>query len=77
MLVFPVDYITADKFDKDANTGTATDKEGIPADWQGIEGRLGPPSKLFKLEHARGSVPQDGLGLGDRVLGRLHHGRQV
>jgi phosphoglycerate kinase len=41
-----VDYITADKFDKDANTGTATDKEGIPADWQGLdageESRRGP-----------------------------------
>ncbi|BGP54599.1 hypothetical protein JCM8202_004970 [Rhodotorula sphaerocarpa] len=36
-LVFPVDYITADKFDKDANTSTATDKEGIPADWQGLD----------------------------------------
>ncbi|POY76883.1 putative Phosphoglycerate kinase [Rhodotorula taiwanensis] len=36
-LVFPVDYITADKFDKNANTGTATDKEGIPADWQGLD----------------------------------------
>lgn len=46
-LVFPVDYITADKFDKDANTGTATDKEGIPADWQGLD--AGEESrKLFK-----------------------------
>jgi len=45
-LVFPVDYITADKFDKDAKTGTATDKEGIPAEWMGLD--CGPESqKLF------------------------------
>lgn len=36
-LVFPVDYITADKFDKDATTGTATDKEGIPDGWMGLD----------------------------------------
>ncbi|GAA6055957.1 hypothetical protein JCM3770_005617 [Rhodotorula araucariae] len=36
-LVFPVDYITADKFDKNANTSTATDKEGIPEGWMGLD----------------------------------------
>ncbi|CAD6583903.1 MAG: phosphoglycerate kinase, partial [Tremellales sp. Tagirdzhanova-0007] len=36
-LVFPVDYVTADKFDKDAKTGEATDETGIPADWQGLD----------------------------------------
>ncbi|BGO90484.1 hypothetical protein NBRC10512_006738 [Rhodotorula toruloides] len=36
-LVFPVDYITADKFDKDANTSTATDSEGIPDGWMGLD----------------------------------------
>lgn len=36
-LVFPVDYVTADKFDKDANTGYATDAEGIPDGWQGLD----------------------------------------
>lgn len=45
-LVFPVDYITADKFAKDAQTGTASDKEGIPSDWMGLD--CGPESrKLF------------------------------
>ncbi|EIW68287.1 hypothetical protein TREMEDRAFT_57271 [Tremella mesenterica DSM 1558] len=45
-LVFPVDYVTADKFDKDANTGSATDETGIPADWQGLD--CGPKSnELF------------------------------
>lgn len=36
-LVLPVDYITADKFAKDAKTGYATDADGIPDDWQGLD----------------------------------------
>ncbi|ATZ55364.1 Bcpgk1 [Botrytis cinerea B05.10] len=36
-LVLPVDYITADNFAKDANTGTATDEEGIPDGWMGLD----------------------------------------
>lgn len=36
-VVLPVDFVTADKFDKDANTGTATDKEGIPEGWMGLD----------------------------------------
>ncbi|KIW67892.1 phosphoglycerate kinase [Phialophora macrospora] len=36
-IVLPVDYITADKFDKDAQTGTATDSEGIPDGWMGLD----------------------------------------
>ncbi|KAK3399904.1 phosphoglycerate kinase [Sordaria brevicollis] len=36
-IVLPVDYITADKFDKDANTGKATDKDGIPDGWMGLD----------------------------------------
>lgn len=46
-LVLPVDYITADKFAKDAKTGTATDAEGIPDGWMGLD--CGPKSvELFK-----------------------------
>lgn len=46
-IVFPVDYITADKFDKDAKTGVATDKDGIPEGWMGLD--AGPQSReLFK-----------------------------
>lgn len=46
-VVLPVDYITADKFDKDAQTGTATDKEGIPDGWMGLD--CGAESiKLYK-----------------------------
>ena len=42
----PVDFITADKFAPDANTGTATVAEGIPAGWQGLD--VGPKSnELF------------------------------
>lgn len=36
-LVLPVDYITADKFDANAQTGTATDKDGIPDGWMGLD----------------------------------------
>ncbi|ORX92969.1 3-phosphoglycerate kinase [Basidiobolus meristosporus CBS 931.73] len=36
-LYLPVDYVTADKFDKDANTGYATDETGIPSGWQGLD----------------------------------------
>jgi phosphoglycerate kinase len=43
---FPVDYVTADKFDKNATVGHATDKEGIPDGWMGLD--CGPESiKIF------------------------------
>lgn len=46
-IVLPVDYVTADKFAKDAKTGTATDEEGIPDGWMGLD--AGPKSvELFK-----------------------------
>ena len=46
-LVLPVDYVTADKFAADANTGTATDSSGIPDGWMGLD--CGPESiKLYK-----------------------------
>lgn len=46
-IVLPVDYVTADKFDKDAKVGSATDEEGIPDGWQGLD--AGPKSvELFK-----------------------------
>jgi phosphoglycerate kinase len=41
--VFPVDYVTADKFDKDAQVGEATDESGIPAEWMGLD--AGPKSR--------------------------------
>ncbi|KAK0210465.1 phosphoglycerate kinase [Desarmillaria ectypa] len=46
-IVFPVDYVIADKFDKDAKTGTATDTKGIPDGWMGLD--VGPKSReLFR-----------------------------
>lgn len=39
----PVDFITADAFSPDANTGTATVESGIPAGWQGLD--VGPKSR--------------------------------
>ena len=41
-LIFPVDYVCADKFDPNANTQAATDESGIPAGWQGLD--AGPKS---------------------------------
>jgi len=41
-LHFPVDYVTADKFDKNAKVGTADDKSGIPEGWMGLD--IGPAS---------------------------------
>ncbi|KAL9128391.1 MAG: hypothetical protein Q9217_002915 [Psora testacea] len=36
-MVLPCDYITADNFAVDAKTGTATDAEGIPDGWMGLD----------------------------------------
>ena len=36
-VVLPVDYVTADKFAKDAKTGYATDEDGIPDGWMGLD----------------------------------------
>ena len=41
-LILPVDFVTADKFDKDAKTSSATDAEGIPDNWMGLD--CGPKS---------------------------------
>ncbi len=41
-LVFPVDYICADKFDANAATQNATDATGIPTGWMGLD--AGPQS---------------------------------
>lgn len=42
-LVFPVDYITGDKFAADAKLGTATDESGIPDGLEGFD--CGPKSR--------------------------------
>lgn len=51
----PVDFITADKFDENANTGLATVEEGVPDKWMGLD--CGPKSqKLFSEPIARAKV---------------------
>ena len=41
-LIFPVDYVAADKFAADAATRIVDDKSGIPAGWMGLD--AGPKS---------------------------------
>jgi len=36
-MVLPVDYVTGDKFGKDAKVGYATDEDGIPDGWLGLD----------------------------------------
>ena len=46
-IILPVDYVTADKFDKDAKVGHATDETGIEDGWLGLD--VGEESvKLFQ-----------------------------
>lgn len=47
-IVLPVDFVTADKFDKDAETSTATQEEGIPDKWMGLD--AGPKSNALFAE---------------------------
>lgn len=44
----PVDFVTADGFSPDANTGAATVEEGIPAGWEGLD--VGPKSRALFAE---------------------------
>ncbi|CAB4059449.1 PGK [Lepeophtheirus salmonis] len=39
----PVDFVTGDKFDKDAQVGSANVEEGIPDGWMGLD--IGPKSQ--------------------------------
>ncbi|SMN19399.1 similar to Saccharomyces cerevisiae YCR012W PGK1 3-phosphoglycerate kinase [Maudiozyma saulgeensis] len=51
-VVLPVDFVIADAFSADANTKIVSDKEGIPAGWQGLDN--GPESrKLFAATVAK------------------------
>ncbi|ODV81815.1 phosphoglycerate kinase [Suhomyces tanzawaensis NRRL Y-17324] len=51
-IVLPVDFVTADDFNKDANTSTATQEEGIPDNWMGLD--AGPKSReLFEATVAK------------------------
>ncbi|EDO19160.1 hypothetical protein Kpol_1050p17 [Vanderwaltozyma polyspora DSM 70294] len=51
-VVLPVDFVIGDAFSPDANTKIVSDKEGIPAGWQGLDN--GPESrKLFAATIAK------------------------
>ncbi|XP_016120253.1 phosphoglycerate kinase 1-like, partial [Sinocyclocheilus grahami] len=51
-ITLPVDFVTADKFDEKATTGTASVADGIPAGWMGLD--CGPESsKLYAEAVAR------------------------
>jgi phosphoglycerate kinase len=46
-VVLPTDYVTADKFDKNAKVGYATDEDGVPDGWMALD--CGEKSiKLYK-----------------------------
>jgi phosphoglycerate kinase len=45
---FPVDYVTADKYSKDAQVGNASDETGIPDGWMGLD--CGPKSRVIFSE---------------------------
>ncbi|TRZ02889.1 hypothetical protein DNTS_033257 [Danionella cerebrum] len=47
-ITLPVDFVTADKFDEKATTGTASVSEGIPAGWMGLD--CGPESSKHYAE---------------------------
>lgn len=52
-LIFPVDYVCADKFDANANTQPASDATGIPDGWQGLD--AGPKSIALYREAILGA----------------------
>ena len=46
-IILPVDYVAGDKFDKDADTKSVTDEDGIPDGWMGLD--VGPKTvELYK-----------------------------
>ncbi|KAI9227984.1 MAG: 3-phosphoglycerate kinase [Piptocephalis tieghemiana] len=49
-ILFPVDYVCGDKFDKDASVKEATDASGVPDGWLGLD--IGPKS----VEQARDMI---------------------
>jgi phosphoglycerate kinase len=42
-ITLPVDFVAAEKFDANANTRVVSDKEGIPAGWEGLD--IGPKTR--------------------------------
>jgi len=61
---FPIDFIEADKFDKEANTNVADVKTGIRENWESLD--IGPESvKMFKkiIHNAKTIVWNGPLGV--------------
>jgi phosphoglycerate kinase len=52
-LIFPVDYVCADKFAPDADTRAADDASGIPDGWMGLD--AGPKSTALYQDAIRGA----------------------
>lgn len=52
-LIFPVDYVTGDKFGPDSSVGEATDESGIPDGWEGFD--CGPLSRAKFAEAVKSS----------------------
>lgn len=73
-VVLPVDYITGDKFDKNAKTGYATDQDGIPDGWLGLD--VGEKSvELYKkaIEEAKTILWNGSVNKGQHLSEHAHH----
>jgi len=60
----PVDFVIADKFDKNAQKKTVTRKDGIPQDWLGLD--IGPESRKIFCEvvlHSRTIIWNGPMGV--------------
>lgn len=71
-ITLPVDFVTADKFDEHATTGTATVAAGIPAGWmvRHFHARMLASSRLFIIV----VIYSSGFGLWTRELQGLRRG---
>lgn len=54
-IYLPVDFVTADKFDENAQIGKADVKSGIPSEWMGLD--IGEKTReLFKEPISRAKI---------------------
>lgn len=72
-ITLPVDFVTADKFDEHATTGTATVAAGIPAGWMVRRRRTPFPPSPRQVVTV--SVCSPGFGLRPGELQGLRRGR--
>jgi 3-phosphoglycerate kinase len=75
-ILLPVDFVIADKFDANANTGSANDVDGVPDGWLGLD--CGPEStKLFTAKRSEGQdhhLERPGRRLRVRKVRSRHQG---